>query len=98
MKFNIGYYDVTPKVKIPEFLFITDYFFIDVDFTPFKQARKLNKWFPVGWCAAAGFPGDKPPWKYHFHTSWHAWTGEPDIINIKVRDFSWSHEFGKSQW
>jgi hypothetical protein len=98
MKFHLGYYKPTETFRLPEFMLITRYFFIDIDFTPYKQARKTSKWFPVGWCGAVGFPGDKPPWVYHFHSSYHAWHGECDRIDVKVRDFKWSHEFGESQW
>jgi hypothetical protein len=94
MKFNAGYNrDLAPGWKFPEFMFITRLFYIDIDFTPLKQARKLSKWFPFGWCGAIGFPGAEPPWTYWFHYAWHAWSGEPDTIEVKIRDRSWSHEF-----
>lgn len=95
MKFHLGHYEITGAVKIPEFMLRTRLFFIDIDFTPWKQARKMSRWLPVGWCGAAGFPGGEPPWKYHLHSSWHAWHGEPDRVDIKLGDRSWHYEFGE---
>lgn len=98
MKFNIGYSQVVPNSDIPEFMWITDWFFIDVDFTPVKRARQLNKWFPFGVCAAVGFPGDTPPWKYWAHFAWHAWSGEADVVEVKFNEHSWHHEFGEARF
>jgi hypothetical protein len=95
VKFHVGYYRPTETFKLPEFMLITKAFFIDIDFTPLKQGWKMNKFFPFGWCGAVGFPGEKPPWKYHFHTSLHAWHGEPDRIDVKINNFSWHHDFSE---
>jgi hypothetical protein len=98
MTFNIGYSKIVPNSDIPEFMWITEYFFIDIDFTPLKRARELNKWFPFGTCAVIGFPGAKPPWKYYMHFAWHAWSGEPDVMEVHFREKNWHHQFGEDRF
>jgi hypothetical protein len=98
MTFNVGYSKVIPNSDIPEFMWITDNFFILWDFTPVKRARQLRKWFPFGVCAVVAFPGKEPPWDYWFHFAWQAWSGEADVIEARFGEKNWSYQFAEARF